>query len=232
MMAVFRSAAERLAMIQRACLAMVTLCVVLAAGCASQRPVHEMRREGDRLFERSEYAAAAAEYEQIVDRYPGDWRGQYQLGRCYLVLNEFDDARTALEVAYTRRPANIDVVDALAEAMYGQGSENELFAFLREQAQLTQSSVAYLRLADYSMRLGDPDSALLALDTAIAMDEGTTVDPYLAAAEFARQIDRPDLAKRRLRQAFGIDPHNEEVRRLLREMGEVPGPSIVLPPGP
>jgi tetratricopeptide (TPR) repeat protein len=209
----------------------VALAVLALTACTTYRPTENIRESGDLFFQRGEYAAAASEYELIIERYPGDWEAQYKLGLSLLELDRPDEARQALEVAHTRKPGNPDIADALAEAMYAQGRENELYAFLRERAQSTQSVHAHLRLARYATELNDPDSAQLALDTAIEIDEGQSVEPYLQAADFAIRLGDIERALRRLRQAYGIDPYDDRVKQRLRDLGEVPGPSIVLPPG-
>ena len=204
--------------------------VVLLSGCG-QRPIETIRDRGDFLYDHGDYAAAAAEYDQIVERYPGDWRAQYQLGRCRLALDDPTGARQALEVAYTNNPGNADVVDALAEAMFRLGEQERLFEFLQKRADATRSVRAWLRLARYSAELGDADTAQTAYETAIALDEGRTTEPYLEAAEFAQAIGDVDEALRRLRQAYSIDPRDSRVNQRLRDLGEVPGPTIALPPG-
>jgi Flp pilus assembly protein TadD len=215
-------------------LAVLTLAVIAVAvgtGCQTDTPVHVLRERGDFQFEQNRYAEAADNYRQIVERYPGDWKAQYKLGLSLLETGDLVEARNALEVAYTRQPNDLDVVDALAEVMYRQRDDAYLFAFLRQRAERTQSVRSYLRLAEYSRALGDPDSAVVAVDTAIEIDDGQSVDPYIAAAELAMELQDDALALRRLRQAYGIDPRNERVNELIRELGEVPGPTLVLPPG-
>ena len=115
--------------------------------------------------------------------------------------------------------------------LFQQGDEAQLFAFLRERAESTQTVRAYLRLARYSVEMKDPDSANVALETAIALDGGQSVEPYLAAADLAADLGDPEMAVYRLRQAFGIAPHDERISDRLRALGEVPGPTIALPPG-
>ncbi|MHC4211298.1 MAG: tetratricopeptide repeat protein [Planctomycetota bacterium] len=140
-----------------------TLGVLILAclfGCG-QQPIESLRTSGDRLYERGDYASAAAKYAQIADRYPGDWEAHYRLGLCRLEMGELSAARTELKVALTNRPRDPDVVDA-----------------------------------QFAEDLGDMDQAL-----------------------------------RRLRQAYGINPRDPRVGQRLRELGEVPGPTIVLPPG-
>jgi tetratricopeptide (TPR) repeat protein len=212
-------------------LLLILLSVALLTACTGQRPVETIRTSGDRLYNLGDWSGAAEEYELIVQRYPGDWEAQYRLGLARLKLSDANAARNALEVAHSRRPNNPDVADALAEAMFQEGRENELFAFLRERAESTRSVHAYLQVARYAVALNDPDSAQVALETAIAVDEGQTVEPYLQAAAFAQRLGDLELALRRLSQAYGINPYDERVRQRLRELGEVPGPTIALPPG-
>ncbi len=212
----------------------VVLCLLAAvslSGCTGPRPVRVVMESGDYLYGRGEYAAAAVEYEEVADRLPGDWRGQQKLGLCLLETGRYTEARRALEIAHANNPGSVEIIDALAEAMYWQGDEARLFAFLREQADLTQSVHAYLQLGHYSMMLNDPDSAKVAVDTAIELDEGQTVEPYLLGADLAERLQDDELQLRRLRQAYGIDPHNQIVKDRIRALGEVPGPTFALPPG-
>lgn len=209
----------------------VLLMTALLGGCAASRPVDDIRASADEFYEQGAYAEAAHDYAQIVERYPGDWQGQYQLGLCWLELGEASDARRALEVAQRRRPNDADVADALAKSMYQEGDETQLFTFVYERAQSTRSVRAYRRLAHYSWALHDPDLAQMALKTAIVLDDAETVEPYLDAATFHQGLGNADMARRRLRQAYGIDPFDQRVHDRLRALGEVPGPTLALPPG-
>jgi len=207
------------------------LAAIVAGGCTTARPAEAMRDEGDRLFKRGDYEAAAAEYRQIVERYPGDWQAQYKLGLSLLELDQPTAAWSALEIAHTRRPNVVAVSDALAEAMYRDGQETELFQFLRLRVDETESTYAYLRLAMSSLRMADPASAEWAIDRAIERAGTRDVAPYLAAASLAERMGDHGDAVRRLRQAYGIDPGDERVASRLRDLGEVPGPTLALPPG-
>lgn len=208
----------------------VLIVMMLLVGCG-QRPIETIRTRGDYLYDRGEYADAAAEYAQITDRYPGDWQAHYRLGLCRLELDELSAARRELEVAHTMRPRDADVVDALAEVMLLQGRDGELFGFVQEQAESRQTVRAWLRMGRYAARIGDADSAQTAFETAIVLDKGRTTEPYLQASRFAEDLGDMDEALRRLRQAYGIDDEDRRVLRRLRELGEIPGPTIALPPG-
>ncbi|MCA9291580.1 MAG: tetratricopeptide repeat protein [Phycisphaerales bacterium] len=204
--------------------------LLLVTGCG-QRSAQAMRRVGDDFLETRNYDRALIEYEQIIDRYPGDWDAQYKVGLCCLQTQRPNDARRALEIAHTLRPGDHRITDALCDAMYQQGDEPRLFTFVKTQAETSQDPADWLRFANYARLMGDPDSARTAIGTAIELDGGVSVDPYLHAAALAMQVGERDVAVRRLRQAYGINPYDERVRTRLRELGEIPGPSIALPPG-
>jgi len=205
------------------------LATTLLHGCG-YTSTETLRSNADFRFKRGEYYQAVSDYSDIIARYPGDWRAQQRLGECYLEIGDPNRAREALEVAHSHRPNNTQIIDSLAEAMFRQGDETRLFAFLRERAESTQSPTAYLRLARFSIELNDPDSAKLAIDTAISLDDAKTVEPYLAAANLAQRVGDIDGAIFRLRQALGVDPANRRVIKRLEELGEIPGPTLALPP--
>ncbi len=209
---------------------LAALILVASSGCGP-RPATAIMDSGNRYFDRGNYERAAAEFAEVIERYPGDWSAHYMYGLSELQLKQPAKARTALEVAQSLRPGDPGVVDALAEAMFQEGSDAELFTFLKGQAESERSVRAYMRWAQYSLELGDPDSARAANQTAIMIDEGETVEPYLQAAIIAEQLGDVDEALRRLRQAYGIDPADSRVTDRLRALGEVPGPTIALPPG-
>ncbi len=128
-------------------------------------------------------------------------------------------------------PLHPDVADALAEAMYRQNDASRLHEFLAEQAGRTGASRDYLRVAKYARLMDDPDSARTAYETAVVLDDGKSADVYLEMASFLESLGRLDEAVRRLRQAYGLAPDDDRVHERLRALGEVPGPTIALPPG-
>ncbi len=205
--------------------------MLLSAGCATQRPVDDIRASGDLHLKYGRYDQAASEFSEIVARYPGDWEAQYKLGLARMALGDTTSARRALEIAHTRKPYNEDVADALAEAMYAQQDYNRLFAFLRERAEATKTAQAYMRLARYAMDTNDADTARWAYNQAIEVDAGASVEPYLQAAAFYERVGDIEGAVTRLRQAYGIDPYDTRISDRLRALGEIPGPTIALPPG-
>lgn len=203
----------------------------LLFSCSSRRPVQVVTQAGDRAYLFQNYATAAVEYQEVVDRYPGEWYALYRLGLCQLEMGQLIEANRSLHAAWTMDPENDDVADARAEALFKLGRNNELYTFLRDRAEMLPSARAYLRIARYAIELQDPDSARTALVTAIVVDQGQTVEPYLEAAAFAESLGRMDEAVRRVRQAYGVNPRDQRVLAKAKAYGETPGPTFALPHG-
>lgn len=224
-------------MIARAWNARIALVLALAPalaalpGCTSARPIEVIRESGDNRMRGGNYEQARDEYAEIASRQPGDWEAQYKLGLCMIQTKEYSGARRALEIANAHQSDNQDVANALAEAIFLQGDENRLFAFLRERATRTQTVAAHLQLAKYAMALNDPDTAQVAVNTAIEIDGAKTTEPYLAASQLAERLGHMDEAVNYLRQGLGINPYDSRVRDRLRQLGENLDTVSPLPPG-
>jgi hypothetical protein len=78
--------------------------------------------------------------------------------------------------------------------------------------------------------MGDADGAEHALLTAAKIDGGKTAAPQIALADFYRSIGDKKAEIVRLRNALYLDPKNPEIPKRLRELGEIPGPSLAMPP--
>ena len=220
-------------------LSITILAAALATGCAGPTPASTLRAKGDHSFKLGAYDDAASNYREIAARYPGDWRAQMQLGLCELELGHYGAARSALQIALDHQPTNEAIADALAETLFLRGDHDQLFAFLRSRAEDTQNARDWLRLGRYAMKTSDPDYARIAIETAIAVDLDPSgdpnavpsIEPYLEAANLAEELGNLDVAIRRLRQAYGLAPDNAMIADRLRNVGQIPGPSIALPPG-
>ncbi len=169
---------------------------------------------------------AATSYREITEMHPGDWEAHYNLGKCLLELGDPRGASASLEIANTIVPTNLDVSDLLAETYLATGNVNKLFTFLEAQAGEQQTVRAWTKFAEYAMAISDPDSATIAIDTAIALDGGTTANPYIVAATFAEQLGDDTLALTRWKEAWAIDSSNTQVADALRGHGEIPGPTM------
>ncbi|MDP7008146.1 MAG: tetratricopeptide repeat protein [Phycisphaerales bacterium] len=172
------------------------------------------------------WSDAAASYSEITKMHPGDWEAHFHLGQCLLELGDPHGAAASLEIANTIVPDSIEVSDLLADSYLALGDENTLFTFLETTANERQTVRAWTRFAEYSMAVSDPDNAMMAINTAIALGGETTAKPYIVAATFAEQLGDDSLAVTRLKEAWSIDATNQQVADALRGYGEIPGPTM------
>jgi len=185
------------------------------------------------LLERGSYAMwqgrwsdATDAYNRAISQHPGDWEAQYYLGQCYMELGEPQTACQSLAIAESLHPEKNEIADLYAEALLQSGDRNKLYSFLLQRAQKQQSVRAWSIFAQYAMDLNDPDSATNAINTAIDITDGTDAGPYVIAATFAERLGDDALAINRWREAWMIDPTNEDISNALRAHGIVPGPTM------
>lgn len=217
--------------------------VVLLAGCQSpgtegmtdaerfpNRPVVAIMESGENAMRAKDYELAKSEFADAVNRDPGYPRARYMLGNAYLALNEPAKAREQMEVALAADVDNEDYYSGLCKALYEDKKLDELFRLLRQRASEHGSVSDYMLLAYYSRRSGDADEAHNAYLTAARLDQGRSLAPQLALADFYDSIGNKPEASRRLRMAYFIDSTNPEVNRRLVAFGHRLGPGLALRP--
>jgi cytochrome c-type biogenesis protein CcmH/NrfG len=181
---------------------------------------------GDYAMWQGRWTDATDDYRAAAEMHPGDWRAQFGYGQCLLKIDEPQSASHVLAIAESLRPTNTAIADLLAEALLRSGNNDRLYSFLHNRAKKYKTVHAWTRMAEYTMELDDPDSATVAINTAIAISNGTDATPYIAAASIAEGLGDDSLAITRWREAWHIDPHNEYIETALRSHGEVPGPTM------
>jgi tetratricopeptide (TPR) repeat protein len=215
----------------RRAVVLISLLVLIACDAPPKRSSTAIRKDAEKYMEFGNPAEAQVLLAELVDRDPTRWYDQFALGRAAMENGDLGQARMALEVASTLRPADHRIAVDLASVLYQLEARDDLFRYLRDRAQTTQTPKDWLQLARYAMDCDDPDTARLSVRIGIALDEGESATPYLLAAQIARQLGEDADAKRALVLAWRADPENEQVNTLLRDMGIVPGPTLEVPPG-
>ncbi|MEM1072230.1 MAG: hypothetical protein AAGB48_09965 [Planctomycetota bacterium] len=214
----------------RSALAGSAVLTAVLVGCESQPSANTLRYYGDLALEKREYVEAAEWYEQYVRRIPADAEARYRLGTAYLGLGKPALAREqfiqGLELGFDRE----QFVEGIAKALVETGQRDELFRLLRRQAEQTRLPMDYIRYGRFAALVGDVDVAEEALLAAARIDEGRTVEPQLALAEFYGLVNDADRELERLRMALFVSPSNEDVQARIAELGHVPGPGFVLQP--
>jgi len=169
-------------------------------------------------------------WSDYVERRPQSAMAEYRLGMAKIQLGMYRDAVTHLRIAHDLRPANVQYIEGLAQALLLAGEQERLLDLLRSTVDEGDGIQGYLRMARYARQAGLLDEAHEALELAIVNAGGQSPEPYLAMADFARQTGNTDLEIQNLRYALWFDRTNEAIQNRLAELGLIPGPSLAQPP--
>ena len=205
---------------------LIAATATLFLAACGQPSTTALMEKGSFAMWQGRWSDAAEKYIKITQMHPGDWEAHLNLGKCLLELGDPKGASASLEIANTVVPNNQEVSDLLAESYLASGNENKLFTFLETHAKEQQTVRAWTRFAEYAMAISDPDTATVAINTAIVLDNGTTAKPYIVSASFAEQLGDNALALQRWKEAWAIDSSNTQVADALRGHGEIPGPTM------
>jgi len=209
---------------------------VLLTACQSVPPVEPSVAQAHHLNNYGRNQEAADRLQPIIDATPGVWSVEYEFGRAQLGLGNYEQARRSLERANARVPRNIDVIFALADTYTAQKDTSKLYELLRNAGTQLRSSEAWIRLAKAADELGDPDTAMEAINAAIEVDDGFDVrrgtECYFVASQLEAKYGTADASLRRLRQAYGVNSEDPRVRLALEEAGVPLNARASLPPGP
>ncbi|MEM7681348.1 MAG: hypothetical protein AAF288_05270 [Planctomycetota bacterium] len=227
--AVLRNAVESWS--RRAAVLALLVSAVLAGGCVNEAV---LARKADKARAAGNLQAEIDAMEQSARLFPGSYENQLRLGRLYLEAGKPLRAETPLtlahEIGYDWEDRRLASADALAEAYYRQGAEEDLARFVRSESQQFGTVPDYLRDGEYMARIGDHDAAAGAFEKASYFANPLDPEPHLARGRFFESISDRESATIAYRHAYTVAPDSVEAREALRGLGLVPGPTLLLEP--
>ena len=206
------------------------LTAVVLAGCASEPSDITYRRRGDEAFSQGRFEDARVPYIKYNEMRPGRAEVYYKLGICDARTGRITEAVQNLRIASDMDPENVQYVEAFAQALFDAGEHEDVYELLRWRTEQPGLSEDYIRLGRFAAMMGDADVAELAFKTAAKIDQGLTVAPQLALADFYRSIGDAEQELLRLKMALFIDTNHEAVNGRIRELGFIPGPTFHVTP--
>jgi len=125
---------------------------------------------GSEQFRAGNYDAAAARFRQVIERYPAQYEGHFNLGLTLYKKGEVDAAIAALEKAAELNPQSVDSFFALGECHFAKGeSDKALERFSQAIAINPESPLAHYNLGLVFYRLGKNEEALAAFEKSISL---------------------------------------------------------------
>lgn len=202
---------------------------LLLSGCKT-RSLVAVRESGDWWYKQGDYASAKTEYLEYIERAPGNSHVHHMLGNAYVKLGETGMGREQLYIANTLRVEDDEIFADLCEALYQDKKYDDLNRLLRTRTIDRGRMQDWALLATYADKLNDRDEAQRGWLTAAQVDGGKSVVPQLGLAKLYAKVGDQARARRRLAMAYAIAPQNGEVIQMIREMGEIPGPTFAITP--
>jgi tetratricopeptide (TPR) repeat protein len=173
---------------------------------------------------------AIALWTEYVERRPQQASAQYRLGRLLLAQGQAEEAADHLWIARDLKPGNLEYLDLLAEALFQAGERENMFQLLRDTLEEGGLAEGHLRMAKFSQRAGLIDEAQESLAVAAAIDGISDDRAHRALARLARQTGDTEAEINAWRTVLWFDAADTEASARLLELGEIPGPSLALPP--
>lgn len=191
-------------------------------------------RDGNWALSQGRFVDALEAYYQALGYQPEDADAHYGAGQCLLALGNPEDAvmhlRIAYDEAWARRTESFERAGYLAEAMHRSGRCSEALTLLDQRAKASGEMADYLRWADFAARCNDPDMAERVYLMAIRLDDGDVAEAYYQFGLFYEQVGNIDAAIKRWRQAYNLDPNDQEIIETLTRYVQVVGPTLKLAP--
>jgi len=212
------------------------LSVNMLAGCT---PVNKVRRtlslntlhiQAGIAESEGDDQAAYELWSEYVDRRPHSNMVEYRLGMVETRLGLYNQAAGHLRIAYDLKPGNLVYLEALCNALIKAERTDSMMKLLRETIDEGETGTGYLRLAHFAKEAGQMDEAQEALILAIAQDQGDSIAPYVAMADFASVIGNTESEIEHLRFALWFDVSDPEILSRLESLGMISGPSLAVDP--
>lgn len=203
---------------------------LLSLGGCGTRSLVAVRDAGDQHYRYGEYDAALTDYQEYIDRNPGNAHVHQMMGNTQVKLGSTGLGCEQLKVAHTIRMEDDEIFSDLCACLYADRKLDDLNRILRERTIGRGRMQDWALLASYAEKLGDQDEAQRAWLTAAQVDGGRSAIPQLGLAKLYLKVGDKDRARKRIAMAYYCDPTNAEVVQVARQMNEIPGPTYGMVP--
>lgn len=205
-------------------------------GCKVQRVASQsltltrLHAQGDEAAAAGRWDEAAALYEQYIDIRPHETEVLVAQGRALLELGRSSEAREHLAVAWGLEPQDPEIVRLYGRALRESTGAPAAIGFARRAGEGVVSPEIAEAAADVLREAGAPDDAEAVLLSAARRHGSTSAAPHRALAAFYRALGDESRELERWRVVLWFDNEDGEARARLQQLGQVPGPTLALPP--
>ena len=176
---------------------------------------------GSDLFRAGKYDEAVERFKKVVEKYPSNYEGYFNLGLSYLMKKEADSAVAALEKAVEINPQSVESLFALGQGYYAKGeSEKALESFTRAIELNPESPLAHYNLGLVFYKLGKNEEALAAFEKSIVLKPDNATAHYQAGLAAIR-LQSFDKALKFFEEFLRLEPNAPEaaqVKTMIEEL--------------
>ncbi|MBL4809956.1 MAG: hypothetical protein JKY43_07880 [Phycisphaerales bacterium] len=169
-------------------------------------------------------------WQEYVERRPHAHFAQYELGVTESRMGMYTASIGHLTTAHDLRPGNVEYIETLGDTFILAGRADAMMSLMQATAAEGGDVSGQLRVGRYAQRVGMLDEAKQAIGLAMMYSNGESVEPYLAMADFARQIGDAEFEESSLRKALWFDPGSDNLDSRFLALGITPGPSLAIDP--
>ncbi len=210
----------------------------------------QSQREGIKLYEAGQLEQATGAFRNATNQNPRDYLSFYYLGKIYAKQGREQLASQAFQTSLRVQPeteagrSDLEGRTRTAEAFaqflaLASSRETELSSF-EQGVQKRNTATDWYALALVYVQTQDAENAIDSYNRArlLAPDDFAIAKSY---GLYLSNLDQRERALPVLRKAYQLDPKDEQVSAALRQLGVVPGPSLltqdqmakpILPKGP
>ncbi len=137
---------------------------------------------GANSFKEGKYEEAIEYFKKVIEKFPSNYEGYFNLGLSYLKKGDLDQAIAQLEKATELNPKSVDAHFALGEAYFSKGEgEKATESFSKAIEIAPENPMAYYDLGIVYYKLERSEEALKAFDKAIELNREFSSAYYQAA---------------------------------------------------
>jgi tetratricopeptide (TPR) repeat protein len=176
---------------------------------------------GSELFKAGKYDEAAERFRKVIERYPENYEGYFNLGLTLLKKGEVDPAIAALEKAAELNPQSVESLFALGECYFAKGEiEKAEQSFSRAIALNPESPLAHYNLGLVFYKLGKNEEALAAFEKSIALKPDNASAHYQAGLAAIR-LQSFEKAIKSFEEFLRLEPNAPEANQVKTMIEEL-----------
>jgi len=146
--------------------------------------------EGVKSFKGGKYDEAIASFKKVIEKFPQNYEGYYNLGLAYLKKENIDEAIVALEKATEINPDALPAYFALGECYFAKDdSEKTTQSFSKAIELEPENPMAFYNLGIVYYKIDKIEEALGAFDKAIELNPELSSAYYQAALSSVKMGD-------------------------------------------